>query len=157
MLNSVRSLVGALAILVATPAYACMANGPSGFASGLIWQSPPTDLPKSAILLKVRRVGSVIGSFGGFRIEILEGPRRMVGRTYRVVSEAGHDCVSWGEKKRYLVIRPRSISLSVGEKEEPLHFLAAIDFPPVWYNGLLPPFDFDAFTYPGSRRSWWDW
>jgi hypothetical protein len=121
------SLSAMITLLIAVPASACMADGPEGYVSGLIWENRHTNIPDGAMVLKVevRRPHPELPS--GLVATVIEGPVDLVGSTVTIVPAARNSCVGLGRLAGYVVVRERPTQ---SEEAPGVSFFLAVDYLP---------------------------
>ncbi len=107
---------------------ACMADGPEGYVSGLVWESPATEVPEDAQTLKVYVERPIMGTWMGFVVRVIDGPEYMVGHEFGVVPEHLNSCVGLGVREGYLVVYRELVDVAI--EGETHSFLQAIDYLP---------------------------
>jgi hypothetical protein len=137
--------------VTASPAYACMAPGPDGFTSGVIWKTAPDDVPKRAMVLEINSIKSIPQTWAGFVAKVQSGPRGMVGKTYRFSLEIANSCASLGRGKGYIVVRRTPVPLGFGVDGKPQAFLSAISYSESWLNWIVRLFSDDPWQFPGEQ------
>ena len=143
-------LVLALCVLVSPlPALACLAGGPEGYVSGLIWKSRAQEVPADATVLGVIFVGGIEGSWG-FRARVTSGPNNMEGKIFRFMPENLNSCVGLGQRSGYIVVRNKPMRDPNPNGAGSLAYLAALDYEPAWYNWIISLFSGDAWNAPGE-------
>ncbi|MBO6527802.1 MAG: hypothetical protein JJ968_12230 [Erythrobacter sp.] len=88
-----------------TGALACMANGPEGYVSGLVWESRHTVVPDDAIALKVEILRPQPEFFMAAVAKVLEGPEDLQGLELTVIPEYPSSCVGMGRRIGHIVVR----------------------------------------------------
>jgi len=114
-------------MLTSAPALACMADGPEGYVSGLIWENRHAVVPDDATILKVEALRPHPELFMGIVAKVIEGPVDMVGSTITIVPANRNSCVGMGRLTGFVVVREQPEGLGEGS-ENPVY--VAIDYLP---------------------------
>lgn len=132
------------------PAYACMASGPDGFTSGLIWKVMPDDRPKRTMVLKIDTIRGMPQTWSGFTAIVRDGPKEMVGKVYRITSEIANSCAALGRKSGFIVVRQHPVWKGFGSDGKSQAYLSAISYNESWLNWLMRWIYDDPWQIPGE-------
>lgn len=133
-----------------TAAHACMASGPDGFTSGLIWKAKPDDLPEQTMLLQIDARKKIPQTWSGFTAEVREGPPGMIGKVYRFSSEIANSCAALGRRTGFIVVRRLPVREGFGSDGKSQAYLSAISYNESWLNWLMRLFSDDPWQFPGN-------
>lgn len=97
-----------LTLLVAVPASACMADGPEGYVSGLIWENRHTSVPDDAMVLRVDVPVRQPEAAPGLAAKVIEGPADLVGSIIYLAPAHRSSCVGLGRLAGYVVVQEQS-------------------------------------------------
>lgn len=114
------------ASIFATPAAACMADGPEGYISGLIWENRHVIVPHDAMVLKVE-VTQQPDVASGIVVAVREGPPELVGYAVGLIPENGNSCVGLGRLRGYVVVRSKPVD---GQSDGGMPLFRAVDYLP---------------------------
>ncbi len=120
------------------------------FASGVIWKTAPDDRPDQTIVLKIESIRSVL-RWSGFIAKVRDGPRAMVGNSYRFTPESSTSCGSIGRSKGYIVVRRTPVLRDFGDESKVQAYLSAISFEESWFNWFVSLFSDDFWQFPGKQ------
>ncbi|MEL7739133.1 hypothetical protein AAG614_12190 [Citromicrobium bathyomarinum] len=138
-----------LTLAVPTGAQACMSSGPDGYATGMVWQNPPKQIPKGGRLLKVEGQAPLEDSWG-FSAQVLEGPEHLKGKRLRFASMIATSCNGWGAATGYLVISGKLKSISYEETARDSYHLEAFDYSESWWNWISRFFGGTTWGHAGE-------
>ena len=148
MARRALSLLAAATLYSASPAAACMADGPDGYVSGLVWTHEASDIPDGAMSLRVRLERPIPGVWMGFVATILDGPPEMQGEEVNVIPQNRTSCVGLGVREGYLVVyaEPKETATDNGQRL----FYEAIDYRPSAENERQRRRGGEQWLYPGE-------
>lgn len=112
---------------LANPALACMASGPEGYVSGLIWENAHSNVSDHNLILKVEVLAEQSDTAPGLGVRVIEGPTGISGTIVFLKPLHMHSCVGLGRLAGYVVIK--KIPVELGKDGTPAVY-AAIDYLP---------------------------
>lgn len=116
-----------LASAVAAPATACMADGPEGYVSGLIWERRHANVPDDSLVLRVEVVRAHDELPMGLVVRVVEGPDDLIGSTTNIVPANWTSCVGLGRSTGYVVVRRKTVQFG---QVPGVQFFEAVDYLP---------------------------
>lgn len=92
-------------------AFACMADGPESYVSGLIWESRHTVVPEDAMVLEVEFVRSSPDFYMAAIVTVIRGPEDLQGSQIRLIPENSSSCVGFGRRSGFVVVRASGLEV----------------------------------------------
>jgi len=142
------ALSAILLLLAPVSAQACLAAGPDGYVTGLVWDNAPSELPAGAYVVRIEQAMPIEGSLG-FTALVTDGPRSLVGKRYRFVAQNLSSCVGFGSLNGFAVVAADEGTIGVNGEERAA--LQLVDYAPTTYNEVVRTlFGGSQWRYPGE-------
>lgn len=120
-------VVALVAAQLASPASACMASGPEGYVSGIVWESRHETVPDDAVVLEIAVVESHENVRFALVVEVVDGPEKFAGARINMVPEAWNSCIGLGRINGFVVVRREPVRF---EQISDDVFYQAVDYLP---------------------------